>query len=98
MIIYSLQTAQIFDGKAMQFAVLQYNEISTKFLFICGNYTNMFLYNLSIKLLQDISMNKYVIKPVENEQPYYISIFNLKLIELKTLKTHIKIHLKIEFI
>lgn len=49
-------------------------------------------------ILKQINFNEYAIKLKDNKQLYYISIYNLSLVELKILKTYIKTHLKIKFI
>lgn len=42
-------------------------------------------------------MNKYAIVLIEAKQPPYRLIYTLSLMELKTLKSYIKTHLKIKF-
>lgn len=43
-------------------------------------------------------MNKYIIQLIDGKQSSYKSIYTFNSIELKTLKTYIKTHLKTEFI
>lgn len=53
---------------------------------------------MTIKLPKNISINKHTIELVKGKQLPYGSIYALSLVELETLKTYIKIHLKTEFI
>lgn len=51
-----------------------------------------------MKIPKNIGMNRHVIELVENKQPLYGFIYTFSQVELKTLKTYIKTHLKIQFI
>ncbi len=51
-----------------------------------------------MELPENTGMNKYAIKLINNTQPFYKPIYALSLMELETLKTYIKTHLKIGFI
>ena len=51
-----------------------------------------------MKLLENIKINKYAIKLKEDKQPPFEPIYNLKLVELETLKIYIKINLANSFI
>lgn len=51
-----------------------------------------------MELLENIGTNKYTIKLIEGKQPLYGFIYIPSLVELETLKTYIKTHLKIGFI
>lgn len=51
-----------------------------------------------MELSENINMNDYDIKLVEDTQLFYELIYNLQLVELEILKTYIKTHLKIGFI
>ena len=51
-----------------------------------------------VKLLKIFVINEYAIKLEEDKQPLFRSIYNLNLVELKTLKTYIKINLANSFI
>lgn len=46
-----------------------------------------------MKLHKYRNINKNTTEIIKNKQPSYGSIYNLSLIELKILKTYIKIHL-----
>lgn len=58
----------------------------------------MFLFDLVMKLSQNINIKKYIIKPVKDKQSFNKLIYSLKLIKFEMLKTYIKIHSKIRFI
>ena len=51
-----------------------------------------------MKLPENTSMNKYVIELVEGKKSPYGPIYSLSPVELETLKTFIKTHLKTGFI
>lgn len=57
------------------------------------DYSNIFSAKNAVKLLKHSEINNHVIKLEENKQPFFKLIYSLKLIELKTLKTCIKINL-----
>lgn len=58
----------------------------------------MFLYNLAIKLLENIIINKYAIKLSKDKQPPYKLIYNKEQVEWEILKTFIGTYLKTGFI
>lgn len=58
----------------------------------------MFSFYLVIELLENMGIIEHTIKLKEIKQPPYGPIHSLDLMELKTLKTYIKIHLKTGFI
>ena len=62
------------------------------------DYTNMFSPDLAMEIVENTSMNEYIIKLIDGKQPPYRPIYALSLIELETLKAHIKTHLKTGFI
>lgn len=62
------------------------------------NYINFFFLDLVIELLENISINKYVIELKNGKQLPYGPIYAFNLIELETLKTYIKTHQKTRFI
>ncbi len=51
-----------------------------------------------MELPENTSMNEHTIKLVKDKQPPYGPIYSLGLVELETLKTYIKTHLKTGFI
>lgn len=62
------------------------------------NYTNIFLFDLAMELLENINMNKNTIKLVKSKLPPYGPIYGQKTVGLETLKTYIETHLKTRFI
>lgn len=78
--------------------VLQKDKAHTKIPLKYADYTNVFFVDLIIELLKNIGMNKHTIELIKNKQSSYKPIYSLSLIELKTLKVYIEIHLKTRFI
>lgn len=62
------------------------------------NYVDNFFIDLVIELPENRGINEYVIKLEKSKQPLYRSIYSLRLVKLKTLKTYIKTQLKTGFI
>lgn len=56
------------------------------------------LSDLAMEYSDNTGINEYAIMPVKENQSFYGPIYTLKAIELETLKTYIKIHLKTGFI
>ena len=88
--MHPLQKAQI--------AAWKQDEVPTKVLSEYANYVDEFLFNLAMELLENTGINKPAIKLEKRKQPPYGRIYSLGLVELETLKTYIKTHLKIGFI
>lgn len=63
-----------------------------------SDFTDIFLKEKMMALLEQTKLNKHAIKLKNAQQLSYKPIHSLKLVELKTLKTNIRIHLKIDFI
>lgn len=57
------------------------------------NFADVFFPNLAFKLSKHTEINNHTIELVDSEEQYYWPIYNLKLVELKTLKAYIKINL-----
>ena len=51
-----------------------------------------------MKLLKNTGINKYAIELQDGKHPPYGPIYSLKPVELETLKTYIRTHLKTRFI
>ena len=62
------------------------------------NYNNVFLANNTVKLLEYIRINNYIIKLKKNKQLYFGLIYSLESVKLEMLKTYIKINLANSFI
>ena len=84
--------------KQAQVGALLFNKVLTKVLVEYFDYNNIFLVENAIKLSKNSIINKYAIELKENKQPLFKSIYNLKLVDLKTLKTYIKTNLVNSFI
>lgn len=62
------------------------------------NFPEVFLKQKVLVLPEQIKLNKHAIKPENNKWPLYEPIYNLREIELKTLRAYIKTYLKTGFI
>ena len=90
MAIYPSQEAQIL-------ASIQ-NETLTKVPSKYADYADIFSFNLAIELPKNTGINKHGIKLKDDKQLPYGPIYSLERVELETLKTYIKTHLKTGFI
>ena len=63
-----------------------------------SDYTDVFLFDLTMELPENTSMNEHTIELVKDKQPPYGLIYSLGPVELETLKTYIETHLKTAFI
>lgn len=79
-------------------AVLKQNEVLTEIIFKYPDFTVIVLENKVFTLLKQIKLNEHAIKLENSKQLWYRSIYILNLMQLKILKTYIKIHLKTGFI
>lgn len=70
----------------------------TEILSEYADFTDIFLIDLVIKLSKNISINKLIIKFINDKQLFYRPIYTLSQVQLKTLKTYIKIYKTIGFI
>ncbi len=94
--IYSFRTSQIQDDPTL--ATLQYDKTFTEIPAEYSDYANVFSLDLAIELSVNTGMNEHVIKLIDNKQPLYGPIYALSPVELESLKTYIKTHLKTGFI
>lgn len=62
------------------------------------NFADIFLKELSTKLLKCLDINKHWIDLKPDKQPVYNSIYSLRLLEQKILKTYIEINQAKDFI
>lgn len=76
----------------------QANKATTKITTEYSKYTYIFLTDLAMKLSKYTEINNYAIKLKDGKQLLYSLIYSLKLVELKILKTYIKIYLRTGFI
>ena len=63
-----------------------------------ANFTDVFLKEKTLVLADRTKLNKHTIDLKNDKQPPYRPIYSLGLIELETLKTYIKTHVKTGFI
>ena len=84
--------------KQAQIRALLFNEVFTKVSIEYSNYNNIFLVKYIAKFPENTRINEYIIKQEEGKQSLFGFIYNLGLIELKTLKIYIKINLVNSFI
>lgn len=63
-----------------------------------SDFTDVFAEKKALMLLEQTNLNKHAIKLKDGKQPHYRLIYSLGLIDLETLKTYIKTHLKISLI
>ena len=83
---------------AAQISALIQDEAPTKVPTKYTDYADVFLFNLAIELPKNTGIKKHAIELQDNKQPPYGPIYSLGPVELETLKTYIKIHLKTGFI
>lgn len=57
-----------------------------------SDYTDVFSFNLIIKLLRNTNINKYAIELIKEKQLLYKSLYILSLVELEILKIYIETH------
>ncbi len=77
---------------------LQQDKALTKIPAKYADIANDFSFDLTMELFENTRINKYAIELVKDKQPLYGSIYSFRLVELKTLKTYTKTHIKTGFI
>ena len=85
-------------SQVAQIAALKQEKALIKVLSKYANYADVFRFNLAIELPENTGINKQIIKLENGQQPPYGLIYSLRMVNLETLKTYIKAHLKSEFI
>ena len=95
-----LESARIImhPSRAAQIAALEQNEALTKVSFKYINYADIFSFDLAMGLPVNTGINKHAIELQDSKKPPYVPIYSLRPVELETLKTYIKTHLKTGFI
>ena len=96
--LVELAKIMIHPAQAAQIAALKQDKAPTNVSSKYADYTDIFSFNLTMKLLKNTGINKYVIKLKVGKQPLYEPIYSLRPVELETLKIYIKNHLKTGFI
>ena len=84
--------------KQAQVGALLFDKAPIEVLAEYSNYNNVFSAENAAKLPKNTRINKYTIKLEENKQLLFSSIYSLKPVELKTLKTYIETNLANGFI
>ena len=74
------------------------NEAPTSILTEYSDFKDVFSPEFASELFEYTGINNYAIKLVDDWQPPYGLIYNLRQVELETLKTYIEINLKNNFI
>ena len=88
----------IHPARVAQIAALKQDKAPIKVLPKYADYADVFSFDLAMELLENIGINKHAIKLEECKQPSYRPIYSLGPVELESLKTYIKTHLKTGFI
>ena len=88
----------IYLSNKVLIASLKADEVSTSILSEYADFANIFFKDLVVELSKYIKINNYTIDLIKRHQPLYKSIYNLKSLELETLKAYIKINLANSFI
>ena len=88
----------ILPARAAQIAALKQNEALTKVSPKYADYADVFSFDLEMELPENTGINKHAIKLQDGKQPPYGPIYSPGLVELETLQTYIKTHLKTGFI
>ena len=82
----------------VQIGALNFNEAPTEVLVEYSDYSNVFSTENAAELSENTGMNKHAIELEEDNQPPFGPIYSLRPVELKMLKTYIKINLANSFI
>ena len=88
----------IHSSREAQISALIQDKAPTKVLSEYADYADVFSSNLAMELPKNTGINEYAIELQDGRQPSYGPIYSLGLVELETLKTYIKTHLKNGFI
>ena len=94
--VTSLSIMAIHPARKAQIALLVAKEVKipTKYL----DFSNVFLEEKALILLEVTKLNQHAIKLQEDQQPPYRPIYSLSIVELETLKTYIETNLANDFI
>lgn len=85
--IYPSRGTQIIVDKPVQIPALKQDEAFSKILAKYYDFIDVFLFELAMKLPENISINKHAIKLKKDKQLFYELIYNPRLVKCKTLKT-----------
>ena len=90
--------AQIKAQSKAQVGALLFNEAFTEIPAEYSDYSNVFLAENVVKLLENTEMNEHAIELEKDKQPLFGLIYSLSPVELETLKTYIETNLANGFI
>ena len=88
----------IHPAQAAQIAVFRQDNTTNNVPPEYADYVDIFSFDLTMKLPENTGINKHTIELQDRKQPPYKPIYSLGPVELETLKTYIKTHLKTGFI
>ena len=91
-----LLTMALYLARKAQIVLLVAEEIKIPIKY--SDFSNVFLEKKALILLKAIKLNQHAIKLQKSQQPPYKPMYSLDPVELKTLKTYIKINLVNGFI
>ena len=86
----------IHPDREAQIILLLTKEVKISDIYL--DFADVFLKKKALVLSECTDINKHIIKLEDDKQPFYGSIYSLGPVELETLKTYIKTHLKTGFI
>ena len=89
-------TMPIYSSSPAQVAALMSEETVIPVEY--SNFFNVFFSDSAAELPEHTGINDYLINLLDNKQLPYSPIYSLRLVELKTLKTYIKVNLASSFI
>ena len=88
----------VHPSRALLLAALQQDKALTETSLDYTDYTDVFSFDLAIKLPENTSINEHAIELVGGKSSPYGPIYSLSRVELETVKTYIETHLKTGFI
>ena len=96
--IWKQEEIPVYFENQAQIRALLFDKASTEVPAAYSNYNNIFSVEYAIEFLENTKINKHAIKLEESQQLPFKSIYSLRLVELKILKTYIKTNLANGFI
>ena len=96
--IHPSQAAQVHGNEPIQIAALNQKEASTKVPAKYLDFSDVFSAKEALMLPEQTKLNEHAIELEEGKQPPYRPLYSLGSVELETLKSYIKTHLKTRFI
>ena len=96
--IWEREEMPVHSKKQIQVGALLFDEALIEVPAEYSDYSNIFLAENAVELLENTEINEHAIKLEEGKQPPFGLIYSLEPVELETLKTYIKINLVNGFI